>query len=212
MTSSGDTAELLRLYFIQQRTVNLPGIGGFELSRVPARVDNATGTIKAPYYSIRYDSLSDIPSKEMFAFISRKRNISEWEAIGVVNNFSMSVSDQLKRGQRFEWTGIGSLEHSDTGQLEFQPETTQFDFLPDLTSGIMSGSDTETSGYPFAEEEAGTVEAKASWWVTAAIIAAVALIMIFFSLIGNEYKLTGSRESRFVPAVAPIQNETKLAD
>jgi nucleoid DNA-binding protein len=210
MTSSGDTAELLRLYFIQQRSVNLPGIGGFELSRIPARVDNATGTIKAPYYSIRYDSLSDIPSKEMFAFISRKRNISEWEAIGVVNNFSMAVSDQLKRGQRFEWAGIGSLEHNVTGQLEFEPVATQFDFLPDLSVGIRTGTDSDIIADPFQEEE--TVEAKVSWWVTAAVIAAVALVIIFFSFIRNEYKLTGSRESRFVPAVAPVQNETKLAD
>jgi nucleoid DNA-binding protein len=210
MTSSGDIAELLRLYFIQQRSVNLPGIGGFELSRIPARVDNATGTIKAPYYSIRYDSLSDIPSKEMFAFISRKKNISEWEAIGVVNNFSMAVSDQLKRGQRYEWTGIGSLEHNGTGQLEFEPVTTQFGFLSDLSVSVQTGSDTEIAADPFEEEK--TVEAKASWWVTAAVIAAVALVMIFFSFIRNEYKLTGSRESRFVPSVAPVQNETKLAD
>jgi hypothetical protein len=210
MTSSGDTAELLKLYFIQQRSVNLPGIGGFELSRIPARVDNATGTIKAPYYSIRYDSLSDIPSKEMFAFISRKKNISEWEAIGVINNFSMAVSDQLKRGQRYEWAGIGSLEHNVTGQLEFEPVTTQFDFLPDLSVSVQTGSEMDIVAVPFEEGE--TVEAKASWWVTAAVIAAVALVMIFFSFIRNEYKLTGSRESRFVPSLAPVQNETKLAD
>jgi nucleoid DNA-binding protein len=211
MTSSGDTAELLRLYFIQQRSINLPGIGGFELSRIPARVDSASGTIKAPYYAIRYDSFSDIPSKEMFAFISRKRNISEWEAIVVVNNFSMAVSDQLKRGQRFDWEGIGSLEHNVTGQLEFQPVASQFDFLPDLPVGIQTGSHTDIVSEQF-EEESGTVEAKASWWVTAAVIAAVSLAMIFFSFIRNEYKLTGSRESRFIPAVAPNQNETKLAD
>jgi hypothetical protein len=211
MTSSGDTAELLRLYFIQQRSVNLPGIGGFELSRIPAHVDNATGTIKAPHYSIRYDSLSDIPSKEMFAFISRKKNISEWEAIGVINNFSMAVSDQLKRGQRFDWAGIGTLEHSITGQLEFEPVSTQFDFLRDLSAGEQAVPQNEIASDPF-EEESGTVEAKVSWWVTAAVIAAVALVMIFFSFIRNEYKLTGARETRFVPSIAPIQNETKLAD
>ncbi|HSF46540.1 MAG TPA: hypothetical protein VLA58_11045 [Chitinophagaceae bacterium] len=212
MTSSVDTAELLRLYFIQQRSVNLPGIGGFELNRIPAQVDSTTGTIKAPHYSIRYDSLSDIPSKEMFGFISRKRNISEWEAIGVVNNFSMSVSDQLKRGQKFEWAGIGSLEHNLTGQLQFIPVTTQFDFLPDLISDVQPGPENEYAADPYEGEVEGIVEAKASWWVTAAVVAAAALVMIFFSFVRNEYRLTGSRESRFTPSVAPIQNETKSAD
>lgn len=218
MTSISDTAELLRLYFIQQRSVNLPGIGSFELNRIPARVDHATGRIEAPSYTIQYDSLNDIPSKEMFAYISRKRNISEWESIGVVNNFSMALNDQLKKGQRFEWEGMGSLEHNSSGQLVFDPVITRYDFHPDLTSvpktGVIhdhpaSGEYNETL---YGNEEQALVEARASWWVSAAVIAAAALVMIFFSLVNNEYKLTGARQTKFVPSDTPLQYESKTAE
>lgn len=218
MTSTADTAELLRLYFIQQRTVNLPGIGSFELDRIPAQVDLVTGTIKAPSYTIRYDSMNDIPSKEMFAYISRKRNISEWEAIGVVNNFSMDLKDQLKKGQRFNWSGIGSLENSSSGQLTFDPVSNRYDFLPDLNdlSPQSITDDAAATGDHYDAigeiDEPATVEASASWWVAAAVIAAVALVMIFFNLIRNEYKLTGARDTKIVPSSAPAQFESKPAN
>ncbi len=218
MTSTADTAELLRLYFIQQRTVNLPGIGSFELDRIPAQVDQVSGAIKAPSYTIRYDSMHDIPSKEMFAYISRKRNISEWEAIGVVNNFSMNLKDQLKKGQRFEWEGIGSLENSSSGQLIFDPVNNRYDFLPDLnalSTQSMSGEAVSTGDHHGAitwNDELVTVEARTSWWVAAAVIAAVALVMIFFNLIRNEYKLSGARDTNIVPSTAPAQFESKPAN
>jgi nucleoid DNA-binding protein len=214
MTSSGDIAELLRSYFIQHRSVHLPGIGGFELSRIPAQADMATGRIEAPYYTVRYDSLSDIPSKEMFSYISRKKNLSEWEAIGVINNFSMALSDQLKKGQRFEWEGIGSLGHGLTGQLEFQPEVSHFEFMPDLNSSAVITDNENSADHVavYGEEEEDTVEMKASWWVAAAVVAAVALAMIFFSFVRNEYKFGVSRDSRLAPDTAPLQHQTKLAD
>ncbi|HLO81540.1 MAG TPA: hypothetical protein VK166_11305 [Chitinophagaceae bacterium] len=218
MTSTADTAELLRLYFIQQRSVHLPGIGGFELNRIPARVDHVTGAIESPSYTIRYDSLNDIPSKEMFAYISRKRNISEWEAIGVVNNFSMNLKDQLKKGQRFDWKGIGSLENSASGQLIFDPVAKKYDFQPHLNSVSLQSTSHDadnTASYHDVlneNEEQAIVEARAGWWVAAAVIAAAALVMIFFNMVRNEYKLTGARETRFTPASTPSQYESKPAD
>jgi hypothetical protein len=218
MTSTADTAELLRLYFIQQRSVNIPGIGGFDLNRIPARVDHATGNIEAPSYTIRYDSLNDIPSKEMFAYISRKCNISEWESIGVVNNFSMALKEQLKKGQRFEWEGVGSLENSTSGQLIFDPITTRYDFQPHLSAIQQTGflrdlpGSGEFNDKTYENEEQGIVEARASWWVAAAVITAVALVMIFFNLVRNEYNLTGARQTKLVPASTPLQYESKSAE
>jgi hypothetical protein len=218
MMSIADTAELLRLYFIQQRSVNLPGIGSFNLNRIPAMADHATGNLAAPYYTIQYDSLNDVPSREMFAYISRKRNISEWESIGVVNNFSMALNDLLKKGQKFTWEGIGSLENNFSGQLIFEPVVTRYDFQPDLSALPRTGiiHDQTIAGEPeavvFDNHEQDTVEARASWWVAAAVIAAAALVMIFFSLVNSEYKLTGARQTRFVTSDTPLQYESKTAE
>jgi hypothetical protein len=218
MMSTADTAELLRLYFIQQRSVHLPGIGRFILNRIPARVDHASGTIEAPSYTIQYDSLNDIPSKEMFAYISRKRNISEWEAIGLVNNFSTALKDELKKGKRFDWEGMGSLENGHHGQLIFEPVTTSFDFQPQISSlpkGELAEDRIDTSEYNellHENEEQGTVEERASWWVAAAVITAAALVMIFISLVRNEYKLSGGRQTKLIPSTSPSQYESKSAE
>jgi nucleoid DNA-binding protein len=218
MTSTPDTAELLRRYFIQQRSVNLPGIGSFVLNRIPAQINHASGNIEAPSFTIQYDSLNDIPTKEVFAYISRKRNISEWEAIGVVNNFALALNDQLKKGKKVEWEGMGSLENSSYGQLIFEPVTTRDDFQPHLISLPQTGlvhDRHDTGGYneiPYENEEQGMVEAEASWWVSAAVIGAAALVMIFFSLVRNEYNLSGARQTKLLPSSTPSQYESKAAE
>ncbi len=219
MTTTADTAELLRQYFIQQQSVNLPGIGGFEMNRVPAHVDHHSGTIHAPSYTIRYDSLNDIPSKEMFAHIARKKDITEWEAIGVVNHFSMELKDQLKKGHRFDWAGMGSLENNDAGQLIFEPYSIRYPFHADIyvATKWQKYDDPESSGQHYVVPDADAsdevvIEARASWWISAAVVAAAALLLIFFSLIRSEYKLSSARETKLTPSVPPSQFEFKPAE
>lgn len=218
MTTKADTAELLRLFFIQQLAVNLPGIGGFVMNRIPAHADAHEGGIVAPSYTINYDSLNDIPAKEMFAYVAAKKKISEWEAIGVVNHFSLEIKDLLKKGQKYEWEGMGSLEHNDAGQLIFVPVDMRYPFYPDV-QGVYEWRKYREPGpqgeyqMPMAEtgDEEVVVEARASWWIWAAVIAAVASLLIFFSLVRNEYKFRSARETRLAPAEMPLQYQHKPA-
>jgi hypothetical protein len=130
----------------------------------------------------------------------------------------MDLKDQLKKGQRFDWKGIGSLENSSSGQLIFDPLTSKYDFQPHLHSALQSSTEYDvlhTGGHYDVlseNEEQVIVEARASWWVAAAVIAAGALLMIFFNLVRNEYKLTGARDTKITPAVAPSQYESKPAN
>lgn len=219
MTTTADTAELLRLFFIQQQAVNLPGIGGFAMNRIPAHADPHSGSIVAPSFTIKYDSLNDIPVKEMFTYVAAKKDITEWEAIGVVNHFSQEVKELLKKGQRFEWEGMGSLENNDAGQLVFEPVSMHYPFYPDM-QGVYEWRkyrEPELQGnyeMPVAEseDEEVVVEAKASWWISAAVVAAISLLLIFFSLVRNEYKFSSARETKLTPAEMPVQYQNKPAD
>jgi hypothetical protein len=220
MTTTADTAELLRLFFIQQQAVYLPGIGGFVMNRIPAHVDGHTGSIVAPSYIINYDSLNHIPTKEMFAYVAAKKDITAWEAIGVVNQFSQDINDMLKKGQKYEWGGMGSLQHNDAGQLIFDSGDMRYPFYPDV-QGVnewRKNREPEPQGeceMPIAETEAdkeAVVEERASWWISAAVIAAVASLLILFSLVRNEYKFSSARESRLVPAEKPLQYQFKPAE
>jgi uncharacterized membrane protein len=51
------------------------------------------------------------------------------------------------------------------------------------------------------------VEEKAGWWIPAAIIGAIALLVLFFSLLNQQVSTYGGRQSRIVPSSAPLQNE-----
>jgi hypothetical protein len=220
MTTTADTAELLRRFFIQQQAVNLPGIGGFVMNRIPAHVDGHAGIIVAPSYTIKYDSLNDIPSKAMFAYVAAKKDITEWEAIGVVNHFSQEINDMLMKGQMYEWGGMGRLQHNDAGQLIFESGDMRYPFYPDVQGAYewREYREPEPQGeyeMPIVETQADeetVVEARASWWISAAVIAAVASLLILFSLVRNEYKFRSARESRLVPAEKPLQYQFKPAE
>jgi nucleoid DNA-binding protein len=220
MTTTADTAELLRRYFLQQQVVHLPGIGGFEMNRVPAQVDAQAGTIRAPYYTIRYDSLHDIPARDMFAYIAAKKEITEWEAIGVVNHFSQEMKELLRKGQKYEWEGMGSLENNESGQLIFEADPVQYPFQQDF-NGVYEWKkyrETETSaGYtmPGADTEEPLmeeVEERASWWIWAAVLTAVALLLIFFNLVRNDYAFSSARGTVVTPSLQPSQYINKPAE
>src|SRR6187397_3120324 len=98
MTSTADMPQLLRLFFIQHKQVSIPGVGNFHLVRKPAAHDIASRKLLAPEYSIHFDPHNDSPSRDLFAYISRKKNISEWEAIGMVNEFSVELKEILRTG------------------------------------------------------------------------------------------------------------------
>lgn len=101
--------EHLYHYFIQSRTLGLPGIGTFDLFRISAQTDFANRKILAPGYTISYDSLNDAPDKDLFEYLSRKCGIPEWEAIKAVNDFSHDIKGRLRAGHDISWEGIGLL-------------------------------------------------------------------------------------------------------
>lgn len=214
MTITAETAELLRHYFIQQRSIQLPGIGSFHLNRTPATYDHAAGLLRSPQFSVEYDAAHDIPSRDLFSYISRKRDVTEWEAIGIVNNFSLGLKELLKKGQRFEWAGVGTLETQDNGHLLFQPENENIsagrDFNISGNPALQAGSDSSIDAD--GQFEDATVEARASWWISAAIIAAVALIMVFISVVRNDYRFSTARETRTELLVPPAQSDSKPAE
>lgn len=211
---TAETAELLRHYFIQHSSLQLPGIGSFTLDRIPAAYDHAAGVLRSPRYAVHYDANHDIPSRSLFSYVSRKQNITEWEAIGIVNNFSLGVKELLKKGQRFEWAGMGILETEDSGQLIFRGEDQFTSFGRDFTisaDGLLREGTGNSAG-SYAGQEDATIEARASWWISAAIIAATALILIFISLVRNDYRFTTGRETRTDIDLAPAQYDYKKTD
>ena len=223
MTKTGDLTDLLHLFFIQNKSVSLPGIGTFDLFRVSAQGDFATKKIFGPSYTISFDSAIDTPSRDLFNYISRKRNITEWEAIRMVNEFASDLNMLLKKGQKFEWPGIGSLESGSGGQLVFDPERISYDFIPPVRADrvirkendhavLVGEQEMHKSDMQQWLENEAYVEEKAGWWIPASVIGAIVLLILFLSLINQNYTLHGGRLTHINTSEAPLQHESKTAN
>ena len=221
MTSTADMPQLLRLFFIQHKQVSIPGVGNFHLVRKPAAHDIASRKLLAPEYSIHFDPHNDSPSRDLFAYISRKKNISEWEAIGMVNEFSVELKEILRTGKRFQWDGIGMMETIPGGQVILKPADLHYDFLPDVHSNrvirkevahtILVGETERSSGESKQWLGEDVVVAKAGWWIAAAIIAAIALIMIFYQFFRNDYSFVSGKQTPVAVATESAQHQDKTA-
>jgi len=213
--------QLLRLFFIQHKQVSIPGVGNFHLVRKPAAHDIASRKLLAPEYSIHFDPHNDSPSRDLFAYISRKKNISEWEAIGMVNEFSVELKEILRTGKRFQWDGIGMMETIPGGQVILKPADLHYDFLPDVHSNrvirkevahtILVGETERSSGESKQWLGEDVVVAKAGWWIAAAIIAAIALIMIFYQFFRNDYSFVSGKQTPVAVATESTQHQDKTA-
>jgi CCDC81-like prokaryotic HU domain 2 len=210
-----DMFDLLHYYFIQNRTLSLPGIGTFELFRVSAQTDFTNKKILAPTYTISFDKMNDTPDKEMFQYISSRKNISEWEAMKLVNDLAHELKQQLRSGQEVEWKGIGILKPDSSGDIIFQPDRLKYDFIPhvdaervirvDANHRMLVGDHevSKTEMEQFLQEENVVVKEKPKWWVYAILVAAIALILIFLKLISSDSPFTGGKTKRITPESAP---------
>ncbi len=181
--------DLLYDYFIQNRSLSVPGIGTFELSRISAQTDFANRKILAPGYDINYDSMNDSPQKDLFDYISRKRDIPEWEAIKEVNDFARELKTEIRAGRKVNLDGIGQLMANTGDDLFFEPKPVYYGFGAPVPAfrvvrqGIshrMRVGDRELGTQEMQDILAGedyTLE-KEGWWIHAAIISAIAVLLI----------------------------------
>jgi len=207
-------SDLLYHYFIQSRSLSLPGIGTFDLFRIAAQTDFANRKILAPGYTISYDSLNDAPHKDLFDYISRKRSIPEWEAIKEVNDFAHDMKQQLRSGRDVNWEGIGLLRAGVGGDIFFEPQSLQYTFIGPVSAhrvvrqGVshpMLVGDRELGSHEMQDMLSGEdyiAHEKEGWWVYAAILAAIAVLLIAARVFLGDHSLPSGRMDGIRPATA----------
>lgn len=121
MASFNEIAEILRLYFIQGKQISLNSLGSFELKQKPAVLMLDAGKFSAPDFFIDYTSSSTMgPSKEVIHYLSKKRNISEGEAMIELNGFINQITKQLEVGENVQWKEMGFFQQLN-GHIQFTP-------------------------------------------------------------------------------------------
>lgn len=109
-------------YLHQYNSISIPGIGTIYIERTPARTDFTNKQILPPGYHYRFDRFVDTPDKQFFAFIARIRDVADYEAIRLYNEWAQEMSLLLRTGSPVHWKGVGELRKNDLGDIEFTPE------------------------------------------------------------------------------------------
>lgn len=205
MTTQEETAELLRLFLIQQKKLSISNLGSFDWVRIPATFNEATGSFSEPQEFFRFSGTDAGNSVGLIAFLSSKWTISEQDADKKLTNWSSLVSECLKRGDTFEWTGIGTLVMEDNMICLKQP------------TGKELGSDNTLPNQPVEDsidvsgenEEFVSVSSR-HWNVWMILMALVSVAMIILYVYKHE-RLGVGRSGILFPAQPPVQYEIKSA-
>jgi hypothetical protein len=185
-----DVADLLYHYFIQNNSLSLPGIGTFDMFRISAQTDFANKKMLPPTFTISYNSIHDAPHKELFDYIAHKKNIPEWEAIKLVNDFAGDLKNTLYQGMPVAWEGIGLLKQGKGKDILFEPHRLSYEFIPHVNAQrvirqsanhAMLVGDRERSKSEmeiYLSDDIHAVNVRSGWWSIASIIAAIAFLLL----------------------------------
>ena len=114
--------EILNSYLILHKSISIPGMGTIYVERVPANSDFVNRQILPPGYQFRFDKYFDAPDKEFFSFLSAEKQIADFEAIRLYNEWAYDLRNRLKGEEPVEWKGVGQLYQDANGEIHFQAQ------------------------------------------------------------------------------------------
>ncbi|ULQ57990.1 hypothetical protein KJS94_07220 [Flavihumibacter rivuli] len=181
--------DVLTSYLFQHKSISIPGMGTLHLERTPARTDFVNKQVLAPVFSLRFDKYFDAPDKEFFSYLAGKQKIADFEAIKVYNEFAYDLRGKIRAADEAEWPGLGFFRKDANGEIYFEtksnlipafaPVAADRVIRPDSDHQIRVG-DEEVSSIEMTDRLAGVTVERESWWIYAAIIAAIALGLIVY--------------------------------
>lgn len=120
----------LEQLIVQHDYAILPEFGGFIVNYVPAKIDNTSNSIAAPYKEIAFNPALNYNDGLLAGAIQRETGTNFRKANNIVKEAIETIKKQLRNGETVSLGRIGSLHLNENGQTEFIPAKA-YDFLPD---------------------------------------------------------------------------------
>jgi hypothetical protein len=109
---------ILYEFLILNKTLSLPGVGTINLHRQSSRLDFGNKQITSPVYYFSIEPGNDTPSKKLFEWLSSSLDISEWDAIKSVNDFSFALKKKIADSGKMNWENIGIFSRDEKGDIK----------------------------------------------------------------------------------------------
>lgn len=183
--------EILNKYLVQHRSVNIPGLGTIFIETVPARSDIANKQMLPPYFVYRFDKFFDTPDRSFFSYLAASRNIPDFEAIRLYNQFASDIRSAIKSENRAVWPDVGAFIQNEAGDIEFQPLGSHENFyhivpaeriLRNNTEHAILVGDQEKTKTQMTEllqvEKPTLITAKRTWLVISIVLLTIALVYL----------------------------------
>ncbi len=187
---------LVKSYLLQHKSVSIPGLGTIYVERIPAQSDFVNRQLLPPTYHYRFDRYFDTPGKDFLLFYRHAKISRIFEAMRLFNEWALNLRNSISgENQSAELEGIGSISRNSSGDVVFEPAGKPQSYDIEIAAeriirsnskhGILVG-DKETSNVEMNEYYTEEIhKEKLAWWIYAVIIAAIALIIIFFNYYKN---------------------------
>jgi hypothetical protein len=199
--------EVLNKYLVQHKSISIPGLGSLVAETIPAVSDFANKQLLPVQVKFRFNKYFDAPDREFFTYLSKKKNIADFEAIKWYNEFAYDLRNKIRTEEKAEWEGVGMFIKDFGEEVIFESYARPYELFPavkaeriihpDARHSILVG-DKEKTNYEMTEWLSDEVHVeRESWWIYALILAAIGLSILFFHLYRNNMKwgVTGNRQS-----------------
>jgi hypothetical protein len=190
--------DVLNKYLFQHKSISIPGLGSLVAETIPAITDFANKQLLPVRIKFRFDKYFDSPDREFFMYLAGHKNIADFEAIKWYNEFAYELRNKIRNDDGAKWEGVGTFKQEAGGDIVFEPFPSSYElYAPvsaervirtDARHSILVG-DKEKTNYEMAELLSDDVHVeKESWWIYAIILAAIALIVLFFYFFRSDMK------------------------
>ena len=191
-------------FLLLNKKISLPGIGTISLCQNSAQHDFSNKEFMAPSFYFIIESRNDKPSKKLFEWLSSSLNITEWETIKSVNDFSFDLKKKLSEYGEASWEKVGVIRRNDKGDLKLDPQNILLQSERPVPAEkvirvkaehtVLVGEKEKTS-VEMEEYFAGSPAKKNYSWLIAVILTALAVIFIgwYFSEKGFSTSSAGNQ-------------------
>ena len=189
--------DVLNSYLVQYNKLSIPGLGTIQLERIPAQSDFINKQLLPPAYRYRFDKYNDVPDKEFFNYLAAQKEIPDYEAIKVYNEWAQLFRDSITPNRQVIWKEVGTIRRDLNGEVLFESQgpvdanlepVAAIRVIHSNAEHTMLVGDREISTRQMTEllgEEPPVVVEKESWWIYALIIFSLACIVLFFHFYKN---------------------------
>jgi hypothetical protein len=191
-------------FLLLNKKLSLPGIGTISLCQNPAQLDFTNKQFIAPAFYFTIEPRNDKPSKKLYDWLSSSLNITEWDAIKSVNDFSFALKKKLSENGEVNWKNVGVMRRDNNGDLKLDPQNITLQSEQPVTAEkvirvkaehtVLVGEQEKTS-MEMEEYFAESPVKKSYAWLIAVIITVLAIIFIgwYFSEKGFSTSSAGNQ-------------------